>query len=120
MAKQKLVAKVRFDDGSKKGEDGKSRDYEVGEAYMGSDPKAALDKGFLCSESDLKASKEVLDAKDKMIRELQEKNADLNKQLDEANKKLAGGDDDDGAPAKPKPKRTKKGAAPAAPESEQE
>lgn len=108
MAKQKLVAKVRFDDGTKRGEDNKSRDYEVGEVYQGEDPKAAMDKGFLCSESDLKASKEVLDAKDKLIRELQDKNEKLNKQNDQLQKDL------DAAGAKPaKGKKGKKNAAPA-------
>lgn len=117
MAKQKLVAKVRFDDGSKKGADNKSQDYEVGEMYMGDDPQSALDKGFLCSESDLKASKEVLDAKDKTIRELQEKNAKLNKQVDQLQKDL------DAAGADKKPGKVKKGgkkAADAGSDEEQE
>ena len=107
MAKQKLVAKVRFDDGSKRGADNKSMDYEVGEVYQGDDAQAALDKGFLCSESDLKASKEVLDAKDKLIRELQDKNAKLNKQVDQLQKDL----DAAGAGKPAKGKKAKKNAA---------
>lgn len=109
MAKQKLVAKVRFDDGSKRGEDGKSKDYEIGEAYQGSAEQSAVaeSNGFLCLESDLKASKEVLDAKDKMIRELQDKLALANKKIDQLQKDL----DAAGAPKAPK-KKGKKGAAP--------
>lgn len=80
MAKEKLVAKVRFDDGTKKTGNGvSSADYNIGEAYMGSDSKeiAALKKkGLLCSEAELKASAEVLDEKDKVIKALEAKIAE--------------------------------------------
>ena len=80
MAKEKLVAKVRFDDGTKKGANGvSSSDYNMGEAYMGGDAKeiAALKKkGLLCSEAELKASAEVLDEKDKVIKALEAKVAE--------------------------------------------
>lgn len=79
MAKDQLVAKVRFDDGSKVGGDGKSKDYEVGEEYQGEDKAAAKAKtaGFVCKESELIASKEVLDEKDKEIRALKAEAAAL-------------------------------------------
>lgn len=79
MAKQDLVAKVRFDDGTKKGGDGKSVDYNVGEKYLGNgeEMKAAKKNGFICTPDELQASQVVLDEKDKKIR-------DLERQLDAA------------------------------------
>lgn len=84
MAKVKYVAKCSFDDGSKQGPSGKGCDYKVGEPYVGSDDqiKKCVKAGLICSESELVASKEVVDEKEKQIRVIQNK-------LEEANKALA-------------------------------
>ncbi len=90
MAKQKLVARVRFDDGSKKGPSGKATDYEIGEEYKGENTAQLKKDGMICSESELVASKEVIDEKDRAIRALEDKlakalseNVELQKELDE-------------------------------------
>lgn len=90
MAKAKLVAKVRFDDGSKKGLDGKPTDYDIGEEYKGACAALAKAKsdGLICSESDLAASKEVLDEKDKTIRALEDKLMAANKEIAQLQKDL--------------------------------
>lgn len=71
-----LVAKIRFDDGSKVGPDGKSKAYEIGEEYQG---KGSIidelqEKGLLCKEADLAVDKKSLDKRDKEIAELQKEN----------------------------------------------
>lgn len=100
MAKQKLVAKVRFDDGTKKGENGKAVDYNIGDLYEGDAEQAAAAKkaGLVCGESELTASKEVVDEKDRTIRSLEAKldaalkeNQALRQENDEL--KSAGGDE---------------------------
>lgn len=89
MAKAKLVAKVRFDDGSKRGEDNKSKDYEIGEAYQGSNADALKKQGLLCSEAELSASKEALDDKDKTIRALEDKLMEANRLNQKLQKEIA-------------------------------
>ena len=78
MAKEKMVAKTAFDDGSKKGSDGKATDYKVGEEYKGraEQEKSAKDKGLICTESELEVSKAQLDSKDEQIAKLEKKLAD--------------------------------------------
>jgi hypothetical protein len=105
MAKQKLVAKQRFDDGSKKHpSSGKPVDYEIGEAYAGDvvQAESAMRNGLLCTEAELKMSKEVLDEKDRTIRQLEEKLDKANKSIDALQAKLdAPAGDEDGGEAKP-------------------
>lgn len=75
MAKSELVAASRFDDGTKVGENGKSSDYNVGEAYQGDAKQAAALKkqGLLSTEAELKnVPKAALDAKDVIIKKLEE------------------------------------------------
>lgn len=97
MAKKILVAKRNFDDGSKKGPAGKSVDYKPGEQYLGSEKeaKALVSKGLLCDENEFKMKDVVIDAKqaeidalnvvledrNKVIVSLEEKIAELTKQL---------------------------------------
>ena len=92
MAKKNLVAKVVFDDGTKKGENGKPVDYKVGDDYVGTggDLKAAMAKGLVCDNAELMASKEVVDEKDRTIRSLETKlakalehNGELQREIDE-------------------------------------
>ena len=77
MAK-KLVAKVRFDDGSNVGESGKSSDYAVGQEYKGdaASMDAAVKAGLVCDPADLKV-KAVTDVKDQTIAKLEKANAKL-------------------------------------------
>lgn len=89
MAKGKtLVAKSPFDDGTKKGENGKSMDYTVGENYQGTpaEAKIMIDKGLLASPEEFEASKEVLDEKDKKIRLLEAKLEESRMALEAAEK----------------------------------
>lgn len=90
MAKHKMVAKVRFDDGSKKGPGGKSLDYNIGEEYQGdaSMQKKAMKEGLICNEGDLQVTKETVDAKDLVIEKLEGKIAELNKVISELEKSI--------------------------------
>jgi vacuolar-type H+-ATPase subunit I/STV1 len=73
MAKEKLFAKVRFDDGTKKGVNGKPVDYDIGEEYAGNQTMAnkAKKAGLICNKGELeKKAVQNLDDK-KRIEELE-------------------------------------------------
>lgn len=85
----KLVAKVRFDDGSKK-VGGKSKDYEIGEEYAGDKKnEAGLKKqGLLCPQEELQVAKDVLKDKDALIASLQDENRNLKLAVEAAEAKI--------------------------------
>ena len=90
MAKAKHVAKRSFDDGSKKGENGKAVDYKKGDEYKGSadEQKDALKKGLICSDKEFSAIDEVIDEKNGSIAELQKMLAERDKALGVAEDKV--------------------------------
>ncbi len=101
----KLVAKVRFDDGSKKAHNGKATDYNVGEEYLGDAKQAMIlrKKGLLCSSAELNASAEVIDEKDKTIKALEAKLVESAEALQAAEKTIASLNEDlAGLKAEPK------------------
>ncbi len=80
MAK-KLVARIRFDDGSKRVQNA-SVDYAIGEEYKGDNAAALEKKGFLCEEKDLQV-KAAVDEKDKVIAGLEKQIKALKKEIEE-------------------------------------
>ena len=84
-----LVAKVRFDDGTKK-VNGRSLAYEVGEEYKGSKPPKDLvqdEKDYKLAQKEAEESKKSLDFVLKENKELRAQVEKLEKQLEKKSKK---------------------------------
>lgn len=90
MARNKVVAKVRFDDGSKV-VNSKAMDYEPGEEYQGKGDclKQAKEKGLVCSDVEFADYQKVVVSGSDKIDELNQIVKDQAEALEKAEAKIA-------------------------------